>query len=73
MITASNPPVKNVHYTAYMDAYALKKHIVAFNATKLKEVVGYKLRRPNITQETLNEVIEKLKAEGSWPVIAPAS
>ena len=73
MITASNPPVKNVHYTAYMDPYALKKHVVAFNATKLKEVVGYKLRRPKICKETIDEVIEKLKAEGSWPVTAPAS
>lgn len=67
MVTKSNPPMTKVHYTAYMDLYHLKKHIIAFNATKLKEVVGYKLRRPQINHETLKEVIDKLKAEGTWP------
>ena len=70
MITTSNPPIPNTQFSSYMDLSALKKHVVAFNAKKLKEVVGYSLRRPNITHETLKEIIEKLKAEGSWPVSA---
>lgn len=70
MVEISNPPVTKMHYSAYMDLYHLKKHVVAFDAKKLKEIVGYSLRRPNITQDTLKEIIEKLKAEGSWPVIA---
>lgn len=73
MVTKSNPPVTNMHYSAYMDIYQLKKHVVAFNASKLKEIVGYKLRRPKICHETLKEVIDKLKAEGSWPVLEQSS
>ncbi|GJE86959.1 nucleoside-diphosphate-sugar epimerase-like protein [Phanerochaete sordida] len=73
MIQKSNPPVSKLHYTAYMDLYHLKKHVVAFNATKLKEVVGYKLRRPQINHDTLREVIDKLKAEGSWPNLQGSS
>lgn len=67
MLEKSNPPVTKVVYNAYMDLDHLKKHVIAFNAQKVKEVVGYKLRRPHITQETLQEVIDKLKAEGTWP------
>ena len=70
MLDKSNPPVTNNHYSAYMDIYYLKKHIITFNAQKLKEIVGYKLRRPRITAEGVGEIIEKLKAEGSWPLIS---
>ena len=70
MITKSNPPVTSNHYSAYMDSYLLKRHVVAFNAQKLKEIVGYKLRRPAINAENLKEIVDKLQAEGSWPVIS---
>ena len=73
MLQKSNPPITKLHFTAYMDLYHLKKHVVAFNATKLKEVVGYKLRRPQINHDTLKEVIDKLKAEGSWPNMESSS
>lgn len=69
MITQADPPVSHTTFTAYMDMYHLKKHTIAFNADKIKNVVGYKLRRPNINHETLKELIDKLKAEGSWPNI----
>lgn len=67
MITTSNPPIPNTHFTAYMDVYQLKKHVIAFSAEKLKKVVGYQLKRPEINKETIGETIEKLKEEGSWP------
>lgn len=50
-----------------MDVYQLKKHVIAFSAEKLKKVVGYQLKRPEINKETIGETIEKLKEEGSWP------
>ncbi|KAI0080603.1 hypothetical protein K474DRAFT_1657758 [Panus rudis PR-1116 ss-1] len=71
MITTSTPPVPKTHYTAYMDIYQLKKHVIAFNADKLKHITNYKLRRPQINQETIGEIIEKLKAEGTWPNVTP--
>ena len=73
MLTKSKPPVTQMHYSAYMDIYYLKKHVVAFNAQKLKEVIGYKLRRPNINADALKEIIDKLTEEGSWPVVKQSS
>lgn len=67
MVTKSNPPVTNIHYSAYMDIYHLKRHVVAFDASKLKNIIGYQLRRPQVNHETLKEIIDKLKAEQSWP------
>ena len=71
MITSVSPPVVNSPYTAYMDLYALKKHVVTFPAEKLKEVVGYQLRRPVITKELVQEVVDKARAEGNWPDCSP--
>jgi len=67
MITESNPPIPNTHFTAYTDIYNLKRHCVAFNADKLKRIVGYQLKRPQLDEASVREVIEMLKAEGSWP------
>ncbi|KAI0709040.1 hypothetical protein C8Q76DRAFT_799072 [Earliella scabrosa] len=67
MITTSNPPIPNTQFSSYMDVYNLKKHVVAFNADKLKNVVGYKLKRPHFDHESIRDMVEKLKAEQSWP------
>lgn len=50
-----------------MDSFALAKHVLAYNNTKIKEVVGYKLKKPLFNHETIKEVIDKWKEEGSWP------
>ncbi|KAG6849334.1 hypothetical protein H0H93_009300 [Arthromyces matolae] len=67
MITTSIPPIPNTPLSAYMDSYALAKHVVAFNNTKIKEIVGYQLKRPLFDHETIKEVIDKWKEEGNWP------
>lgn len=67
MIQSSNPPISNTPLSAYMDRYALDKHIVAFNNTKIKEVVGYKLKKPYFNHEAIKDIVDKWKAEGSWP------
>ena len=69
MIQSSNPPIPNTPLSAYMDKYALAKHVVALNNTKIKEVVGYKLKYPQFSHDTVREVVDKWKAEGSWPVL----
>ncbi|KAI8998784.1 hypothetical protein BD414DRAFT_133694 [Trametes punicea] len=71
MITTSNPPVPNTQFSSYMDVYNLKKRVIAFNADKIKNVVGYKLKRPYFNHETIGEMVEKLKAEHSWPNNGP--
>lgn len=67
MITKSNPPCPNTHLSAYMDTFALSKHVVAFSNTKIKNTVGYTLKKPNMTAEVLREIVDKWKEEGSWP------
>jgi hypothetical protein len=36
---------------------------------KIREVIQYKLKRPQFSQENLKETVDKWKAEGSWPVL----
>lgn len=67
MITKSDPPIPNTPLSAYMDNYALAKHVVSFNNTKIKEVLGYKLQKPEFNHESIKDVVDKWKAEGTWP------
>lgn len=67
MLQNSKPPIPNTPLSAYMDKYTLDKHIVAFNNGKIKEVVGYNLKKPHFDHETLKETVGKWKEEGSWP------
>ncbi|KAJ3976409.1 hypothetical protein EV361DRAFT_884094 [Lentinula raphanica] len=69
MIQHSNPPIPNTPLSAYMDKYALEKHIVAFSNTKIKEVIGYKLKRPQFNHDGIKEIVDKWKEEGSWPIL----
>ncbi|KAH0584080.1 hypothetical protein H2248_009653 [Termitomyces sp. 'cryptogamus'] len=67
MITTSKPPIPNTPLSAYMDSFALAKHVLAYNNTKIKEVIGYNLKKPFFNHEAIKEVIDKWKEEGSWP------
>ena len=67
MIQNANPPIPNTQFSSYMDVYNLKKHVVAFSADKIKNVIGYTLKRPNFDHTAIGDMVEKLKAENSWP------
>ncbi|KAI0029730.1 NAD-P-binding protein [Vararia minispora EC-137] len=69
MLQKSRVPCANTTLTAYMDVYSLQKHTIAFANGKLKSIVGYNLKRPQMTQEILREIVDKWKEEGSWPVL----
>jgi len=69
MLSASNPPITNTPLSAYMDSYALSKHSVAFNNTKIKEVLGYKLQKPEFNHEAIKDIVDKWKDEGTWPIL----
>ncbi|GBE82379.1 hypothetical protein BKA93DRAFT_760702 [Sparassis latifolia] len=71
MVTKSNPPVPNTHFSAYMDENSLAKHVVAFSNAKIKRVLGYTLCRPEFDKASIQEMVEKLQAEGSWPKFDP--
>ncbi|KAF9239678.1 hypothetical protein BU15DRAFT_46609 [Melanogaster broomeanus] len=67
MLQSSNPPTLHTPLNAYMDKYALSRHKLAYNNGRIKNVVGYQLKRPLFNHETLKEVVEKWKEEGTWP------
>ncbi|THV07857.1 hypothetical protein K435DRAFT_772217 [Dendrothele bispora CBS 962.96] len=67
MIQASNPPITNTTLSAYMDKWDLDKHTVAFNNNKIKQVVGYQLKRPEFNQQVLKEIVDKWREEHCWP------
>ncbi|KAG6832718.1 hypothetical protein H0H92_012290 [Tricholoma furcatifolium] len=65
MITTSKPPVPNTPLSAYMDAFALSKHVVALNNAKIKKVTGYQLKYPLFNHEIIKEIVDKWKVEDS--------
>ncbi|TRM59392.1 hypothetical protein BD626DRAFT_550238 [Schizophyllum amplum] len=69
MIQKSNPPIPNTPLSAYMDAYQLEKHVVAFNNAKIKQVLGHTLRKPKFEHDAIRDVVDKWKEEGSWPIL----
>jgi len=69
MIENSKPPVPNTPLSAYMDKFQLSKHVVAFDNAKIKTVIGYELKRPRFDHDTIREVVDKWKEEGSWPIL----
>jgi hypothetical protein len=69
MITTSTPPIPNTPLSAYMDRYSLSRHVVAFSNAKLKGVVEYKLKRPEFKGDAIQEIVEKWKGEGIWPIL----
>ncbi|KAF8644141.1 hypothetical protein AX16_008668 [Volvariella volvacea WC 439] len=73
MLSQSNPPISQTPLSAYMDHYALKKHVVAFSNAKIKSIVGYQLKYPHLEHSTIAPMIEKWKADGHWPVVENSS
>lgn len=69
MLVNSNPPIVHTPLTGYMDSYALDKHTIAFPNKKIKEVIGYQLKHPQFGHEDVKDIVEKWKAEKSWPII----
>ncbi|OAX40511.1 hypothetical protein K503DRAFT_864570 [Rhizopogon vinicolor AM-OR11-026] len=69
MLQMSNPPIVQTPLNAYMDQWALARRKLAYNNSKIKNVIGYKLNRPQFTHDELREVVDKWKAEGSWPAL----
>jgi hypothetical protein len=67
MLNKSDPPVTKTPLTAYMSTFVLSRHTVAFSNKKIQRIIGYQLRRPLMTSDVLCEVVDKWKAEGSWP------
>lgn len=67
MLEKSKPPIHNTPLTAYMDKFMLEKKTVSLDNSKIKQILGYKLLKPEFNHETIKEVVDKWKEEGIWP------
>jgi hypothetical protein len=67
MLEKSKPPIHHTPLTAYMDKFLLEKKIVSLDKSKIKEIAGYKLLKPELNHENIKEVVSKWKEEGIWP------
>lgn len=63
----SNPPIPNTPLTAWIDGYLLGKYSVAYEGSKIKNVIGYKLRKPKFDVAGIQEIVDGFKSEGIWP------
>ena len=70
MLTKSTVPVPKTPLNAYMDKYSLEKHVLSLPNKKIKEVIGYQLKHPKFDHSGVKDIVEKWKAEGSWPIVA---
>lgn len=70
MLSKSNPQITMTPLNPYMDKYTISKHVVAFDNSKIKKVVGYKLLRPKFNNANIKEVVDKWETEGVWPKVA---
>jgi len=68
MMKNSNPPVIHEQLSAYMDKFSFDKHTVALSNAKLKKLTGYQFSYPIFNQGRVSEVVQKWKAERTWPI-----
>jgi hypothetical protein len=73
MLLNSNPAITNTPLNPYMDKYTLEKHVLAFDNSKIKSIVNYKLSRPEFNHANIEELVNKWKEEGVWPNAASSS
>lgn len=69
MLMAADPPITSTPLSPYMTNWQIKKHKLAYDNTKIKEIVGYQIKRPEFCHETLRDIVDKFKAEGIWPIV----
>jgi len=67
MLMNSAPPITNTPLNPYMDKYTLAKHVLLYDNSKIKKIVGYNLKRPDFNHDNVKEVVDKWKEEGVWP------
>lgn len=63
----SDPRIINPTVQAYIDGHLLSKYYISYNGDKIKNVVGYQLKRPKLDVASLREVVESFRKDNLWP------
>ncbi|KNZ46405.1 hypothetical protein VP01_72g9 [Puccinia sorghi] len=71
MLSKSTPPITNTPFTPNLPAALLSKHHIAFDGSKVKELIGLKLKFPSMTEEVIRDQVRKFIADGIWPNAPP--
>ncbi|OAV86191.1 hypothetical protein PTTG_30034 [Puccinia triticina 1-1 BBBD Race 1] len=71
MLSKSNPPITNTPFTPNLPWALLTKNHIAFDGSKIKEVVGFKVKFPGMTEEVIREQVQKFILDGVWPNAPP--
>ena len=71
MLSKSNPPITNTPFTPNLSRALLTKNHIAFDGSKIKEVVGFKVKFLGMTEEVIQEQVHKFILDGVWPNAPP--
>ncbi|POW01894.1 hypothetical protein PSTT_12161 [Puccinia striiformis] len=71
MLSKSSPPITNTPFMPNLPKSLLTKNHIAFDGTKMKEVIGFKLKFPSMTEEVIRDQVDKFIADGVWPNAPP--
>jgi len=71
MLSKSTPPITNTPFTPNLPAALLSKHHIAFDGSKVKELIGFQLKFPSMTEEVIRDQVQKFIADGIWPNAPP--
>ena len=63
----SDPRIINPTVQAYIDGHLLDKYSISYKGDKIKQIVGYELKRPKLDVESLHEIVQSFRADGHWP------
>jgi len=65
----NNPPIEYPPMNTYVEPHDLTGQASAWDGSKLQQIVGYTLKRPQLTSQAIAEVISLFKREGVFPVV----
>ncbi|OAV97375.1 hypothetical protein PTTG_00115 [Puccinia triticina 1-1 BBBD Race 1] len=71
MLSKSNPPITNTPFTPNLPRALLTKNHIAFDGSKIKEIVGFKVNFPEMTEEVIRDQVQKFILDGVWPNAPP--
>ncbi|KZO99380.1 hypothetical protein CALVIDRAFT_379332 [Calocera viscosa TUFC12733] len=65
----NNPPIEYPPMNTYVEPHDLTDQASAWDGSKFFQIVHYRLRRPQLTSQSIAEIISLFKREGVFPVV----
>jgi len=65
----NTPPIEYPPMNTYVEPHDLTDQASAWDGSKFLQIVGYRLKRPELTSQAITEIISLFKREGVFPVV----